>query len=100
MGVASSPAYISSTHELEPSSSANVSSLVDVGVDPFSGGNIRMKSDDFFLQNKQSFDCIFIDGLHEYDQVCKDLENSLNCVNEKGIIFFNIEFFFFKYNLF
>ena len=57
------------------------------GVDPYSGGNFRGTSDEFFLQNKKKFDCIFIDGLHEYDQVCKDLDNSLNCINEGGIIF-------------
>ena len=58
-----------------------------IGVDPYSGGNFKGTSDQFFSQNKKKFDCIYIDGLHEYDQVCKDLENSLNCVNEKGIIF-------------
>ena len=57
------------------------------GVDPYSGGNFKGTSDEFFLQNKKKFDCIFIDGLHEYDQVCKDLDNSLNCINEGGIIF-------------
>ena len=37
-----------------------------VGVDPVSGGTIRKTSDQFFLNNDQYFDCIFIDGLHEY----------------------------------
>ena len=58
-----------------------------IGVDPFSGGNFKGTSDEVILQNKKKFDCIFIDGLHEYDQVCKDLENSLDCVNDNGIIF-------------
>lgn len=58
-----------------------------IGVDPFSGGNIRMTSDDFFLQNKLTFDCIFIDGLHHYDQVLNDIDNSLRVLNENGIIF-------------
>ena len=40
-----------------------------VGVDPYSGGTIRKTSDDFFLENKEVFDCIFIDGLHVYHQV-------------------------------
>jgi len=61
--------------------------LEKTGVDPYSGGNFKGTSDEFFLQNKKKFDCIFIDGLHEYDQVCKDLDNSLNCINEGGIIF-------------
>ncbi|WP_440635158.1 class I SAM-dependent methyltransferase [Candidatus Pelagibacter sp. HIMB1746] len=58
-----------------------------VGVDPINGGNIRKTSDEFFLENKISFDCIFIDGLHEYDQVKKDINNSLNHLNDGGIIF-------------
>ena len=58
-----------------------------IGVDPYSGGNFKGTSDFFFSQNKRKFDCIFIDGLHEYDQVCKDLENSLSCINKKGVIF-------------
>lgn len=57
-----------------------------IGVDPFSGGNRRMTSDDFFIQNEEKFDCIFIDGLHHYNQVKKDLKNSISCLNEKGII--------------
>ena len=58
-----------------------------LGVDPVSGGNIRKTSDDFFLENKIFFDCIFIDGLHEYNQVKKDINNSLNYLNEGGVIF-------------
>ena len=58
-----------------------------LGVDPVSGGNIRKTSDDFFLENEIFFDCIFIDGLHEYNQVKKDINNSLNYLNEGGVIF-------------
>lgn len=43
-------------------------------------------SDDFFLQNKDTFDFIFIDGDHLCEQVDKDIENSLNVLNENGII--------------
>lgn len=57
-----------------------------VGVDPVSGGTIRKTSDQFFKDNKNKFDCIFIDGLHEYTQVKKDIDNSLNSLNEGGII--------------
>ena len=46
-----------------------------VGVDPYSGGNIRKKSDDFFLMNQERFDCVFIDGLHIYHQVLYQLLN-------------------------
>ena len=58
-----------------------------IGVDPSSGGNFRGTSDDFFQQNRRKFDCIFIDGLHEYNQVKKDINNSLNYLNEGGVIF-------------
>ena len=58
-----------------------------IGVDPLNGGNIRKTSDDFFIDNKDYFDCIFIDGLHEYDQVKKDIHNALKFLEEDGIIF-------------
>ena len=56
------------------------------GVDPESGGNIKTTSDDFFLNNAEKFDIIFIDGLHIYEQVKKDILNSINCLNEGGIV--------------
>ena len=57
-----------------------------VGVDPFSGGTHRMTSNKFFLSNDKKFDCIFIDGLHYYSQVKKDIQNSLKILNPNGII--------------
>jgi len=59
---------------------------IKIGVDPISGGNIRDSSDNFFKKSNQKFDIIFIDGLHHYDQVSKDIKNSLSVLNEKGII--------------
>ena len=40
----------------------------------------------FFKNNSDKFDLIFIDGLHIYDQVKKDILNSLDVLNEKGFI--------------
>ena len=57
-----------------------------VGVDPYSGGTIRKTSDDFFSENDESFDLIFIDGLHRYYQVKKDILNSLKVLNSGGVI--------------
>jgi hypothetical protein len=64
----------------------NSINIKKIGVDPFSGGNFRGTSDEFFSQNKNKFDCIFIDGLHIYEQVKKDILNSIDCLNENGII--------------
>ena len=62
--------------------------LIDfkIGVDPVQGGNVRKTSDDFFKNNLDKFDIIFIDGLHEYEQVNKDINNSLKALNDGGII--------------
>ena len=57
-----------------------------IGVDPISGGNYKGTSDKFFKNNLKKFDCIFIDGLHEYSQVRKDILNSIEILNKDGII--------------
>ena len=57
-----------------------------IGVDPFSGGTHRMTSDEFFKINQEKFDCIFIDGLHHYSQVIKDINNSIKILNDNGVV--------------
>ena len=57
-----------------------------IGVDPFSGGNVRKTSDKFFLENNEKFDIVFIDGLHIYSQVKKDILNSIQCLKPNGIV--------------
>lgn len=57
-----------------------------IGVDPFHGGTHRMTSDDFFASNDKKFDIIFIDGLHQYEQVRKDMLNSVEVLNDNGVI--------------
>ena len=64
----------------------NIECNKKVGVDPVSGGTVRKTSDKFFENNKDKFDCIFIDGLHYYSQVKKDIENSINILNPNGVI--------------
>lgn len=57
-----------------------------IGVDPQSGGSVRETSDDFFRTNESLFDVIFIDGLHTYDQVRKDVINSIKHLKPGGWI--------------
>ena len=56
------------------------------GVDPVDGGTHRMTSDNFFRENTSTFDIVFIDGLHEYTQVRRDIENSLSRLAPNGTI--------------
>lgn len=51
----------------------------------------KMYSDDFFSQNLKGildngFDVIFVDGLHNYEQSLKDVENGLKYLNKDGVI--------------
>ena len=45
-----------------------------------------MTSDDFFKQNKEKFDIVFVDGLHEANQVYRDIINSLDFLLDGGTI--------------
>jgi hypothetical protein len=56
------------------------------GVDPNVDTTFRMTSDEFFSQNQETYDIIFIDGLHVWEQVYRDIDNSLKILNEGGII--------------
>lgn len=62
------------------------------GVDPGAEGVIsemvthRMTSDDFFASTNEKYDLIFIDGLHHYQQVIKDINNSLEHLSDEGFI--------------
>lgn len=65
------------------------------GVDPGHEGfmvdevNYRVTSDEFFefiSGHDIKYDLIFIDGLHHYEQVKKDIENSLTHLQPNGII--------------
>ena len=59
-----------------------------VGVDPkpVNADIIGLTSDAFFAQNHETFDVIFIDGLHENEQVHRDVTNALAVLNEGGFI--------------
>jgi hypothetical protein len=65
---------------------------VDPGVEGYTPPEVNypMGSDEFFDLIKGhediKYDIIFIDGLHEYSQVKKDIENSLNHLQPNGFI--------------
>lgn len=46
----------------------------------------KVTSDEFFAQTQEKFDIIFVDGLHVYEQVYKDIINSLRCLNDGGAV--------------
>ena len=57
-----------------------------VGVDPARGGTLRMTSDEFFAQNNEHFDLIYIDGLHTAEQTILDIQNALQVLTLGGSI--------------
>jgi glycosyltransferase involved in cell wall biosynthesis len=68
----------------------NVHMQNKVGVDPlphFESEHLVLKtSDDYFenLDTNKKFDIVFIDGLHQSEQVAKDINNSIQFLNENG----------------
>lgn len=60
-----------------------------VGVDPKADPQeniFPLTSDEFFGQNSEVFDIIFIDGLHLYEQVVVDIVNSWNSLSINGFV--------------
>jgi len=55
-------------------------------VDPNGKADYKGTSDDFYRQNKETRDIIFIDGLHEAKQVKRDIINSIKALNDGGCI--------------
>lgn len=59
-----------------------------ISVDPDISCNatFQITSDKFFKEHSEKFDIIFIDGLHECNQVDRDIKNSLEHLNVGGVI--------------
>jgi uncharacterized protein YxjI len=45
-----------------------------------------MTSDNFFKNNKQTYNFIYIDGCHEPDFIKRDMENSFKVLEKGGIM--------------
>lgn len=59
---------------------------VGVDPDPNAGATFKMTSDEFFIYNTQEYDLILVDGLHEEEQVLRDMFNAHQSLSDKGII--------------
>lgn len=59
---------------------------VSIDPDPEAKATYQMTSNEFFAVNQEKFDIVFIDGLHEHNQVYKDIQNSLKFLNPNGVI--------------
>jgi predicted O-methyltransferase YrrM len=46
----------------------------------------QMTTDEFFLRNTETFDIIFIDADHSFEQVRIDFDNAIKILNKYGII--------------
>jgi hypothetical protein len=61
--------------------------LLKHGVDPNVDTTYKMTSDYFFDNHiTQKYDIVFVDGLHLHEQVYRDIINSINNLNENGVI--------------
>ena len=62
----------------------------DSNISEFNNINkFKMLSDNFFKNNKTTFDVIYIDGYHKGLQVLEDFKNSWNVLNDNGVIIFD-----------
>lgn len=67
-------------------SNIDIERKVSVDPDPEVNADFVLPSDEFFKQNKETFDIIFVDGLHHADFVYRDIVNSLKILNPGGCI--------------
>lgn len=59
---------------------------------------IKKTSDEFFLDNNELFDVIYIDGSHNYSNVFSDANNSWKILNKNGILIFDDYFYHYPEN--
>jgi hypothetical protein len=59
---------------------------IGVDIEPGRWVTHCMSSDEFFDRNKRQYDIFLIDGLHEEEQVYRDINNALYCLRDGGTI--------------
>lgn len=57
-----------------------------VGMDPVCGGTHRMTSDEFVADNREQFDLVFIDGLHEHTRLSPTSTMRFGVLSEGRVI--------------
>ena len=67
-------------------SNISIDKKISVDPDPEANPDFILSSDDFFKQNVDRFDIIFVDGLHHADFVYRDIINSLRILNPGGCV--------------
>ncbi len=56
-------------------------------LDKLPPGVIKMSSDELFAKiRKTTYDIAFVDGLHHYEQVLRDIRNALKVLSPKGVV--------------
>lgn len=64
----------------------NTEAKVSVDPDPKTTPTYRMTSDEYFREHSETFDLVFVDGLHECGQAYRDVMNALKVLNRGGVI--------------
>jgi len=67
-------------------SNVEIENKICVDPDPESNPDFLMTSDEFFEINKNTFDIVFVDGLHHSDFAYRDIINSLGVLNKNGCV--------------
>lgn len=60
--------------------------IVSVDPDPKTPATHHLSSDEFFATHSETYDVIFIDGLHECYQVYRDICNAMQHINPGGVV--------------
>lgn len=66
--------------------SVRIEKKICVDPDPNAGADYQITSDEYFENNFEKFDIVFVDGLHHADIAYRDILNSLKRLNPGGCV--------------